>query len=80
MNIPGLGIQSRLIEARGYKTFFAGTGSAVDGLAHSTSGATIQVNKSEANLGVAESHNNNVEIPSHARAELPLSIKYLPHV
>lgn len=79
MKIPGLGIRSSLIEARGYKTFFAGTGSAVHGLAHSTNGATIQINKSEINLGVAESH-NNVEIPSHARAELPLSIKYLPHV
>lgn len=54
----------------------------MDGLAHSTSGAMIQVNKSEANLGVAKSHNNNnVEMPAHARAELPLSsIKYLPHV
>lgn len=78
-----MGIQSSLIEARGYKTFFVGTGSAVDGLAHTTSGAMIQVNRSEANLGVAKSHdnNNNVEISSHARAELPLSIiKYLPHV
>lgn len=61
----------------------------MDGLAHTrphaaqASGAMIQVNESEANLGVAKSYNNNnnVEILSCARAELPLSfIKYLQRI
>lgn len=41
----------------------------------------IQVNKSEANLGMAKSYNNNVEKLSCAGAELPFSIiKYLQRV
>lgn len=41
----------------------------------------IQVNKSEASLGVAKSYNNNVEILSCAEVELLLSIiEYLQRV
>ena len=85
---PGSGTQNSLTEARGCKAFSGNRISSGWVSTHTTPRCPgqwchDQVRESEANLGMVKSHNNNnnVEILSCARGELPLSvIKYLQHV